>query len=78
MYEETNTISYLCVIILLMFIGEKMEEFLLHGRLHATIYEIDALHATQGGRSGFLGKVLSQFIRLFLSTIKEPKTSWIT
>ena len=55
-----------------------MEEFLLHGRLHATIYEIDALHATQGGRSGFLGKVLSQFIRLFLSTIKEPKTSWIT
>lgn len=38
--------------------GKRMEEFLLHGRLHATIYEVDRLHA-EGGRSGFLGSVLS-------------------
>ena len=37
---------------------DKMEEFLLHGRLHATIYEVDSLHGSEGGRSGFFGKVL--------------------
>ena len=35
-----------------------MEEFLLHGRLHATIYEVDSLHGSEGGRSGFFGKVI--------------------
>ncbi|CAN8288204.1 unnamed protein product [Cochlearia groenlandica] len=35
-----------------------MEEYLLHGRLHATIYEVDHLHS-EGGRSGFLGKMLA-------------------
>ncbi|CAA7013731.1 unnamed protein product [Microthlaspi erraticum] len=35
-----------------------MEEFLLHGRLHATIYEVDSLHL-EGGRSGFLGLILA-------------------
>ncbi|XP_010500864.1 PREDICTED: phospholipase D alpha 2-like isoform X1 [Camelina sativa] len=35
-----------------------MEEFLLHGRLHATIYEVDRLNA-EGGRSGFLGSILA-------------------
>ncbi|XP_009123823.1 phospholipase D alpha 2 [Brassica rapa] len=36
-----------------------MEEFLLHGRLHATIYEVDSLHGSEGGRSGFFGKILA-------------------
>ncbi|KAL1222004.1 Phospholipase D alpha 2 [Cardamine amara subsp. amara] len=35
-----------------------MEEFLLHGRLHATIYEVDQLHS-EGVRSGFLGSLLA-------------------
>lgn len=66
MYKETYTIFYSCIrIVNDVYRCKTMEEFLLHGRLHATIYEIDALHATQGGRSGFLGKVLSQYIRSF-------------
>ncbi|KAJ4882103.1 Phospholipase D alpha 2 [Raphanus sativus] len=36
-----------------------MEEVLLHGRLHATIYEVDSLHGSEGGRSGFFGKILA-------------------
>lgn len=72
MYKETNTIFYWCEV-RIVYRWKTMEEFLLHGRLHATIYEIDALHATLGGRSGFLGKVLSQFIRFFLSTKKKTE-----
>ncbi|KAF8090021.1 hypothetical protein N665_0490s0017 [Sinapis alba] len=35
-----------------------MAQHLLHGTLHATIYEVDALH-TGGVRSGFLGKIIA-------------------
>lgn len=53
--------------------GRKiMEEFLLHGRLHATIYEVDRLHA-EGGRSGFLGSVLS-FGSLIYKLFRYNKT----
>ena len=39
--------------------SERSSEHLLHGTLHATIYEVDALH-TGGLRSaGFLGKIIS-------------------
>lgn len=44
---------------------DKMEEFLLHGRLHATIYEVDSLHGSEGGRSGFFGKVLIIIYNVF-------------
>lgn len=38
--------------------GDKMAQHLLHGTLHATIYEVDDLH-TGGLRSGFFGKVIA-------------------
>lgn len=41
--------------------GEKMAQHLLHGTLHATIYEVDALHGG-GVRQGFLGKVYYIYI----------------
>lgn len=46
-----------------------MAQHLLHGTLHATIYEVDNLH-TGGLRSGFLGKVylfLSFFSHIYFS-----------
>jgi hypothetical protein len=54
-----------------------MEECLLHGRLHATIYEVDHLHA-EGGRSGFLGSVLSFVSLSFISCleIQQQKVSF--
>lgn len=44
--------------------GDKMAQHLLHGTLHATIYEVDDLH-TGGLRSGFFGKVNNTFPCLF-------------
>lgn len=46
----------ICVVTTVMVTGDKMAQHLLHGTLHATIYEVDALHGG-GVRQGFLGKV---------------------